>query len=144
MITGPAGQVSLPGPVRLVTVGGEQGVAGPPGAVSGVETFEAAENIAGHRAVGLDEEGLLLVADSSAGVVAIGVIRDAVTAGNTVTVYRASRANGFAGLTPAGVYYLSTSGQISLTPPGSGVLQVIGTAASATELLVVPGEPVTL
>lgn len=144
MVTGPAGKVALPGPARVVTIGGRQGLAGPAGETPGEETFAAAISIAGHRAVGLDGDGALILADAGGGIPAIGCVRDAVEGGDSVRVYRSGKVNGFAGLDPSEVYYLGEGGLLSLTPPASGILQVIGTAASATELLVTPGEPIAL
>lgn len=143
-LTGPAGTVTVSGPARVSLTGGLQGPSGPPGPMMGEEDYEAAENIGGHRAVALDSSGLLIPADASEGIAAIGIIRDAVTTGNDVTVYRAGVVNGFTGLTPAAVYYLGESGAITLTPPTSGILQPLGTAASATELLVDPDYPTEL
>jgi hypothetical protein len=122
----------------------KQGPAGAPGTSAEAETYTAAATLGGHRAVALDETGEIIYASSSLSIPAIGVIRDAVTAGGEVTVYRAGRVTGFTGLTPAATYYLAATGLLSLTPPTSGVLQPLGVAASATELLVDPDYPTFL
>ena len=122
----------------------KQGPAGAPGTSAEAETYTAAVTLGGHRAVSLDETGELIYASAALSIPAIGVIRDAVTAGAEVTVYRAGKVTGFTGLTPRATYYLAETGLLSLTPPTSGVLQPLGVAASATELLVDPDYPTFL
>lgn len=121
----------------VVTIlGGKQGIAGPPGSGGEVESYVAAASLGGQRAVGLDASGELVYADSSLGIPAIGVIRDAVTVGATAEVRRMGKVNGFTSLSPSDVYFLSTTGLLSLSAPSSGMIQPIGVAASATELSV--------
>jgi hypothetical protein len=135
----------LAGRAQGITLGlGRQGPAGPAGPGVEIETYIAAENIGGHRGVGLDEYGELLLATASGEVQAIGMIRDAVGAGGEVTVYRSAKMGGFTGLTPGATYFLGDIGTAVLTPPLAGMLQVLGVAGSATEMLVDPGEPVDL
>ena len=69
--------------------------------------------------------------------------------GDTVRVFFISNehAIGLAGLTPGQRLYLSeTAGQMTATPPtGTGkVVQVLGTAKSATTMIFQPEEPITL
>jgi hypothetical protein len=106
------------------------------------DTYVASASLNGHSAVGLNSSGQLIYASSTNQVQAIGVIRDAATAGTSVRVYYNGKVNGFSGLTVAGVYYLTNEGAISLTAPvAAGILQVVGIAVSATELLVGLSEP---
>lgn len=141
---GPRQQLAVEAPARQVIVGGRQGIAGPPGEGIEIERYLAAVALGGHRAVALDASGSLVYASASLGIAAIGIIRDAVAAGEPVVVYRRGRIGGFAGLTPAAVYYLAASGLLSLTPALSGVLQPLGTAVSGTELIVDPDYPTFL
>ncbi|MEQ1842080.1 MAG: hypothetical protein ABL994_16870, partial [Verrucomicrobiales bacterium] len=128
-----------------LTVGlSKQGPAGPPGAGVEVESYVAAAHIGGHRAVALNSSGQIILATASGEIPAIGMIRDAVISGASVTVYRSAKVGGFSGLTPGATYYLSDIGAAVLTPPAGGVLQVLGVAGSATELLLDPGEPVAI
>jgi len=144
LLHGRAARVEVAGPARLAIVGGRQGIAGPPGEGIEIEIYQAAANLGGHRAVALDSEGRIIYASAALEVPGIGIIRDAVALGETVAVHRRGRVGGFTGLTPSAVYYLGDTGLLSLTPPGSGVLQPLGTAASATELLVEPDYPTFL
>ena len=140
-VAAPGGRVTIAAAPRVVTVGSRQGIAGPPGPGSEIEIYTAAVSLGGHRAVALDDAGELVYADAVLGIPAIGVIRDAFAAGAEVAVYRAGRVGGFTGLTPAAPYYIASTGLLSLTAPAEGVLQPVGVAASATELLVDPDYP---
>lgn len=141
-IEAPNGTVSTAAAPRVVVVGG--GARGPAGETLGRETYEAAADIGGQRAVGLNGSGLLVAADATSGTPAIGLTRDAVGTGAEVAVYRAGSVSGWSGLTPGAVYYLRDGGTVSATPPAEGLLQVVGRAASATEMLSTPGEPIQL
>lgn len=144
-LQGRAPRVTLSGAPRLAVQMGRQGIAGPPGPGSEIELYEAAITLGGHRAVALDENGRLVYASALLGIPAIGIVRDATSEGAEVAVYRAGRVGGFTGLTPGAVYYLAADGLLALTPPEGGeLLQPIGTAASATELLVEPDYPTFL
>lgn len=140
-IARPAGASVVNGASGLALSGCRQGIAGPPGPGSEIELYEAAVSMGGHRAVGLDGAGFLIYASSALGIPAIGVIRDAPFAGDSVAVYRAGAVNGFAGLIPSSVYYLGEEGAIVMTPPSHGLLQPLGVAASSTEFLVEPDYP---
>jgi hypothetical protein len=143
-ITGVSSRVEIAAAPRVVTVGAKQGIAGPPGPGAEIEIYTAAVPLGGHRAVALDASGTLIYAASDLGIPAIGVIRDAVASGADVAVYRAGRVGGFTGLVPGSVYYLASTGLLTLTPAGSGVLQPLGIAASTTEFLVDPDYPTFL
>lgn len=123
---------------------GANGLPGTPGAGAEIEIYTALVDIGGHRAVAIDGSGELIYASSDLQIPAVGIVRDAVMSGNEVAVYRGGRVGGFTGLVPGSVYYLSTTGLLSLTPPSSGILQPLGTAASATEFLVDPDYPTFL
>jgi hypothetical protein len=106
------------------------------------DTYVASASLNGHSAVGLNGSGQLIYASATNGVQAIGMIRDAVTMGDSVRVYYDGKVNGFSGLSVADAYYLSNAGALTLTAPvSSGILQVVGIAVSATELLVGLSEP---
>ena len=137
-------RVTLSPAPRVELRGGKQGIAGPPGPGAEIEIYVAAESIGGHRAVSLDGDGLIIPASSVEGVPAFGLIRDAVVAGGEVAVYRAGRVGGFTGLIPGETYYLGAAALLTLTPPVAGVLQPLGVAASATDLLVDPDYPTFL
>lgn len=47
-------------------------------------------------------------------------------------------------LSPGAIYYVSTGGTISLTPPTSGFVQKIGLAKNATTLVISLGEAITV
>lgn len=119
-----------------VTIGGGGGAA--------ADFYEAAATLAGHRAVAFDSSGRVIYADASLGVRSAGVIRDAVVAGETVRVYHGGRVTGFSGLAVGETYWLRDSGQLSLTPPSSGILQQVGFPASSTTFLVEVSEPTQL
>lgn len=135
--------VSMDEMVVPVTVNvGANGLPGVNGVDAESETYTAAVTMGGHRAVGLNSDGELVYASATLAIEAIGIIRDAVTIGGTVTVYRAGRVGGFTGLTVPGTYFLGDTGLLTLTPlTEGGLLQILGIASSATELLVDPGEP---
>jgi hypothetical protein len=86
-------------------------------------------------------------ADAEGTMSAIGVaIQAATAAGETISVQLTNVLSGFTGLTPAAVYFVSsvTAGAISTSiPSGVGsVVQSIGKALTATELLITPGTPI--
>ena len=122
----------------------KQGPAGAPGTSAEAETYTAAVTLGGHRAVALDETGELIYASAALSIPAIGVIRDAVTAGSEVTVYRTGKVTGFTDATPRPPCALAETALLSVPPPSPGVLQPLGVAASATELLVDPDYPTFL
>lgn len=76
------------------------------------------------------------------GTKAVGYVTQAYSSGDTVTVYYDDGLlSGLTGLTPDAEYYLSDSvaGGITTTPPITGtnkIVQFLGTAKSATELIV--------
>ena len=83
---------------------------------------------------------------TTSGKEATGFITDTVAAGGTAVVYVLGEIEGLAGLTP-GRYYLSTSnGAVTATAPtGSGnVVQYVGTAHSATEMMFEPEDGIIL
>jgi len=83
-----------------------------------------------------------------AGKEAHGFVLAAVTSGQNATVYRASQSNtGLTGMTPGAKQYLATTagGRTETAPSGSGnVIQILGVAKSATELIFAPSCPITL
>lgn len=109
------------------------------------ETIQASENLAAGDFVRVHNSGGARVrrADYTAAAgdgVADGFVLAAVTSGNPAAVYFDGRNDQLSGLTPGDLYVLSTNGdvvEISTLPATSGtILQVLGTAISATELSV--------
>lgn len=86
------------------------------------------------------------LADCSTGLQADGYVLAAVASGSTGTVYLNNQNTAQTGLTPGTIYFLSTAGGISATPPTTaGYLnQVVGKSVSATSLQFRPEQPVTL
>ena len=85
---------------------------------------------------------------TAAGKEAMGFVLSAVSQNNPATVYRPSQLNNqLSGMTPGAKQYRNTTaGGITETPPtGSGnVVQLLGVAKSATEMLFSPGTPIVL
>ena len=86
---------------------------------------------------------------STAGKEAQGFVLAAVSSGAAATVYRISQLNNqLTGMTPGAKQYLSaaTAGaRVETTPATAGnVVQVLGVAKSATEMLFQPSAPITL
>jgi len=78
------------------------------------------------------------LADNSNSRDAHGFLKDAVTSGNTATVYFEGTNDDLGGLTPGNRIYLGTAGGITNTPPtfagGAAISQFVGYAISATEI----------
>lgn len=111
----------------------------------------ASENLAAGDLVNLwSDEGTLKArkADAtSAGKAADGFVEDSVTSGNDATVLFDGTITGLTGLTVgADLYLATTAGAATATAPaGAGnVVQSVGKAKSATELIFERGEPVTI
>ncbi len=76
-----------------------------------------------------------------------GYVTAAVTSGNTATVYKDGQNPSLASLTVGATYYLSTTpGGVTATPPSTAgnVVQPVGKAKSATELITRIGVAITL
>jgi len=131
-------------PAKRIDIGlARQGPRGTSGD-NGAGEFEAGEAIGGHRLVYFDASGLLRVASSSEPNAAVGLVRDAVSSGQNARVYKDGAVNGFTGLQPGARYWLSSIGTVTATPPATGIVQPLGTAATDTILIVEIGEPVYL
>ncbi len=123
----------------------------PSGIGSDTKSIAASENLAGGDLVNVwNDSGTVKVrkADATtAGKEANGYVLASVTSGANATVYFEQVITGLSSLTLGALYFLSTTaGGITTTAPsGSGnVVQRIGRAISATELLFQPQEPITL
>jgi hypothetical protein len=125
----------------VTVIGGKQGIAGVNG--GNTESFTAAVSLGGQRAVGLNSSNELVYADATLLIRAIGILRDAVTAGDTANVYVIGRVNGHTGLT-YGTIYLNDNGLYSITPSTTGLYQPLGTIATSSEILVDIGQPILL
>jgi hypothetical protein len=104
-------------------------------------TATATEALTAGRFVNLDISGEVQHADSSTNVkMANGFVLSSYADGATnVRVYYGTENTGLSGLLPGHTYYLSTSGQVTDTPPlGNSpvIVQQLGVAKSATSLLV--------
>jgi len=100
--------------------------------------------IGGNRAIGT-VGGYAVYADSQAGVIAVGVTKSAVTAGNPVTVQSGGKMTVTgAGWTPGEPVFLNTNGTLTQSQPATGISQVIGTAHSADVLLIEIARPINL
>ena len=99
-------------------------------------------------------DGYVDLADSTAAgtATAIGLARTAVTAGDTgkfqtddqFTLLDWTAVTGGATLTPGAVYYLTTAGGMSATPPSSGSIVRIGLATTTTTMDIEIARPVLL
>lgn len=72
-----------------------------------------------------------------------GYIEAAITSGNTGSpTVGGGLVSGLSGLTLAADYYLGTNGGVTTTPPSASasIVQYVGRAKSATELVFVPGD----
>lgn len=85
-------------------------------------------------------------ANASAGRVARGYTRESALTGDSVQLRTAQVLNGFSGLLPGVVYFLSavTAGAITTATPSSGFVQRLGIASASDTLVVGLGEPVFL
>lgn len=85
---------------------------------------------------------------TTAGKEANGFVLAATVSGATAVVYRISQTNNqLTGLTPGAKYYLGTTagGVVNTVPSASGnVVQFLGIAKAATELIFAPGMPIVL
>jgi hypothetical protein len=87
-------------------------------------------------------------ADASAAKPAQGFVLAAVTSGENATVYRVSQLNNqLVGMTIGATQFLSTTagGRQETAPTVAGqIVQILGIAKSATELIFAPQPPITL
>lgn len=123
----------------------------PSGIGADTKSIVASENLAGGDLVNVwNDSGTIKIrkADATtAGKEANGYVLASVTSGASGTVYFEQVITGLTGLTLGALYFLSTTagGVVSTAPSSSGnVVQRIGRAISATELLFQPQEPITL
>lgn len=114
-----------------------------------IPTFSvlASENLAAGDLINLwDDTGTLKMRkadNTSATKRADGYIESAVTSGNSGSpTVGGGLVSGLSGLTLAADYYLGTNGGVTVTPPtaASSIVQYVGRAKSATELVFVPGD----
>lgn len=76
---------------------------------------------------------------------ATGFVKAAVTAGDPARVFPLGQVNdAVAGMTPGALQYLAADGAITEAVPSSGLLQVVGQAASPTELFTLSKDPTLL
>ena len=126
-------------------------VPSPPIAGDQIITVIAANNLLAGHPVFITSSGLLDKAHT-VGVPCVGiVINDAVSGHDASYISNGSVSSpdwtsiiGSQYLTPSAVYYLSSAGKLSLTPPASGLLQQVGIAVSRTMLDVEIKPPIQL
>lgn len=123
----------------------------PTGVGADTVTAVASENLSAGDFVNLwSNAGTFSVRKADAttnGKPADGYVTAAVTSGATATVYKDGQNASLASLTVGSTYYLATTaGGVTATPPSSAnnVVQVLGKAKSATELVVRIQRPITL
>ena len=124
----------------------------PVGLGAETDTISASENLAAGDFVNIWNSSGAKVrkADaSSAGKKADGFVLSAVTSGANAIVYRISQSNTqLTGMTPGAVQYLNSSvagGRTETAPTATGqVVQILGIAKSATEMIFAPQAPITL
>jgi hypothetical protein len=124
---------------------GAQGPQGAPGS-GATNSITAGENLSGHRIIAI-LNNLAYLADPtnlSHGLVTIGVVRDAVSVGNTAIYYLTGEVSGGA-FTANTDYFVGLNGTLSTTPraPGATWMKRIGTAISSS-ILVIDPDPVIL
>lgn len=111
-------------------------------------TAVASGAIAAHSLVYVKADGTLALADATAeGKEAVGFTALAYANGETATFYsEGSIMSGLAGLTPGSAYFMTTvPGVVGAAPGATGnVVQHVGTALSATELVFATYNPITL
>ena len=85
---------------------------------------------------------------TTSGKSAHGFVLAAVTSGNNATIYRISQTNTqLSGMTPGAKQFLSTTaGAVTETAPNASgnVVQILGVAKSATEMIFAPEKPIVL
>lgn len=123
----------------------------PVGVAPEADTITASENLAAGDFVNIWNSTGVKVrkADATvAGKEAMGFVLAAVTSGQSATVYRSSQTNTqLSGMTPGAKQYLATTagGRTETAPSAAGnVVQFLGVAKSATELIYNYSMPITL
>jgi len=122
----------------------------PVGLGAETDAIEASENLAAGDMVNMWSSTGIKVrkADASSNKPAHGFVLAAVTSGANATVYRVSQLNNqLTGMTIGAIQFLSTTaGGRQETAPSvaSQIVQVLGIAKSATEMIFAPQPPITL
>jgi hypothetical protein len=124
----------------------------PTGIGTETDIIQASENLAGGDFVNIHAVGGAIRARkadaTTEGKEANGFVLSAVTSGQDATVYRISQTNtALTGMTVGAKQYLSVSAGLrtETVPSGSGnVVQYLGVAKSATELIFAPNDPIVL
>lgn len=108
-----------------------------------LNTFTAGENISGGKVVMLSggEAFNFDVSNTGNYAKAVGVSNQASSTGQSIEVVISGLCTQMGGLTPGGVYFASTLGNLSLTAPVSGISQIIGVAQDATKIVVLLQKP---
>lgn len=106
-----------------------------------VATGTAGEVLGGHRVVRFDSSGLVWYADKDSAALgphAVGITTGAVSLGAIATVTLTGKVVEGSWAWAAGPVWLGDDGQMTQTPPTTGVLVQIGLAINATTLQVAP------
>lgn len=122
----------------------------PPGVVPDVISLISSENFSAGALVNIwNNSGVSTArnADNSNARAAIGFVLVSSSSGATVSVYLPGTPNtALSGLTPGALYFLGTVGAVTVTPPttATDIVQQVGYAGSASELIFTPQQTVTL
>lgn len=139
----PEGKVELALPTgrrtQLTVTGGPRGPTGISGAQPEFNAV-AGEDIGGHRAVFIADDGKAYYADpSTAGATPpVGISKNAAAVDALVTVQTGNDLTESSWAWEPGPVYLAADGTLSQTVPTSGAIFLIGVAAGATRLRVTP------
>ena len=127
------------GPKAVIIEVPERGLPGVAGA-SGASTIEriAGQILGGHRAVWINAGQAFYASadDLTSSELVAGITTMAVSSGDSVVIQNAGEITEPSWNWSQGVVYLGLNGQLTQTPPSSGVNTEIGVALSATKLLV--------
>lgn len=121
---------------------GPQGVPGEtgPAGAAGAQFIQLTADIAlgGHRAVIATATGCNYADNTNASHAnhVMGITNGAVSAGATAQIIAMAELTGFSGLTPGWPLFLSTNGVLTQAIPGTGFIQQLGIASSATTVLI--------
>lgn len=139
-----------PGPGRAVVAAGLRGPKGPPGepGQAGGAAFQrlAGETISALRVV-YEASGLVYVLDyrDAAHIdLLVGITMTAADGGAPIAIQRAGEISDSGWAWTPGRVYLGVAGQLTQTPPETGYSVLIGSAVSATRILLNLQDPIEL
>ena len=98
------------------------------------EVYLAGETIGGHKVVYIKNDSKVYIADKDNPECInkiVGITTGAVVSGESVTIRKSGKLNGFGTLTAGAVYYLGLAGAITTTAAISGFIQIVGFSIDA-------------